>query len=112
MVHDMIAGNIDVYLARDCLGLAACSCERWCVMRRLHPVDWNDSSHPLAQSEPRRGQRAVLAATVLTPQGPLLCYCLHMEVRSPCSDWEMPKLFTHSLFCQNRDMTILSEAYR
>ncbi len=48
---------------------------------RMHPVDWNDPEHPLAQSEPRRGQRAVLAATVHTPQGPLLCYCLHMEVQ-------------------------------
>lgn len=47
---------------------------------RLHPVDWNDPDHPLQQSEPRKGQRAVLAATVHTPQGPLLCYCLHMEV--------------------------------
>ncbi|KAL3132526.1 hypothetical protein ABBQ32_009069 [Trebouxia sp. C0010 RCD-2024] len=50
------------------------------VHHRMHPVDWNDPTHPLAQTEPRRGQRAVLAATVLTPQGPLLCYCLHMEV--------------------------------
>lgn len=50
------------------------------VHHRLHPVDWNDPDHPLQQSEPRRGQRAVLAATVHTPQGPLLCYCLHMEL--------------------------------
>lgn len=50
------------------------------VHHRMHPVDWNDPDHPMAQSEPRRGQRAVLAATVQTPQGPLLCYCLHMEV--------------------------------
>ena len=54
------------------------------MMCRMHPVDWNDPTHPLAQSEPRRGQRAVLAATVLTPQGPLLCYCLHMEVHFFC----------------------------
>ena len=55
----------------------------------MHPVDWNDPNHPLAQSEPRHGQRAVLAATVLTPQGPLLCYCLHMEVCCPvgCPCW-------------------------
>ncbi|KAL0032425.1 hypothetical protein WJX79_010921 [Trebouxia sp. C0005] len=50
------------------------------VHHRLHPVDWNNPDHPLQQSEPRRGQRAVLAATVHTPKGRMLCYCLHMEL--------------------------------
>lgn len=50
------------------------------VHHSMHPVDWNDPKQPLAQTEPRRGQRAALAATVHTPQGPLLCYCLHLEV--------------------------------
>ena len=34
----------------------------------LHPVDWNDPTHSLSRREPRRGQRAVLRATVDTPQ--------------------------------------------
>ena len=37
----------------------------------------------MAQTEPRWGERAVLAATVICPEGPLLCYCLHMEVSMP-----------------------------
>ena len=53
----------------------------FCYRCSMHPVDWNDPKQPLAQTEPRRGQRAALAATVHTPQGPLLCYCLHLEVR-------------------------------
>lgn len=46
-------------------------------------MDWNDQKHPMAQTEPRWGERAVLAATVICPEGPLLCYCLHMEVSMP-----------------------------
>ena len=60
----------------------------------MHPVDWNDPQHPLAQSEPRRGQRAVLAANVHTPQGALLCYCLHMEV-----------CFSYTLFVEQQGLT-------
>ena len=47
----------------------------------MHPVDWDDPNQALAQTEPRKGKRAVLAATVHTAHGPLLCYCLHLEVR-------------------------------
>lgn len=50
------------------------------LLRRHHPVDWENSKHSLAQLEPRLGRRAVLAATVQAPQGPLLVYCLHLEV--------------------------------
>lgn len=50
------------------------------VPHRIHPVDWNDQSHPLAQREPRRGQRAVLRCTMSTPQGPFVVYCAHLEV--------------------------------
>lgn len=49
--------------------------------RREHPVDWNAPKHALALREPRRGCRAALAATVHTPEGPLLVYNLHLEVR-------------------------------
>mmetsp|Transcript_8371 Transcript_8371/g.25104 ORF Transcript_8371/g.25104 Transcript_8371/m.25104 type:complete len:379 (+) Transcript_8371:2625-3761(+) len=51
------------------------------VQHRSHPVDW-DATHargPPAK-EPRRGRRAVLAATVQAPAGPLLVYCVHLEV--------------------------------
>ncbi len=48
---------------------------------REHPVNWENPTHALAQREPRRGCRAVLAATVHVPQGPLLVYNLHLEVR-------------------------------
>ena len=47
-------------------------------------MNWNDPTHPLARTEPRAGERAVLAAPLHTPSGPLLCYCLHMEV-DPCA---------------------------
>ena len=72
-------------------------------------MDWNNPQHPLARKEPRRGRwacavpcrspqhapalapahaaplpavhrRAVLRTTVATPQGPLVCYCAHLEV--------------------------------
>ncbi|KAK9845155.1 hypothetical protein WJX84_008730 [Apatococcus fuscideae] len=46
----------------------------------MNPLDWEDPRLAAAQREPRRGQRAILAATFATPQGPLLCYNLHMEV--------------------------------
>ncbi|KAK9820602.1 hypothetical protein WJX72_012209 [[Myrmecia] bisecta] len=49
-------------------------------MSRHHPVDWNHPEHPLAKKEPRVGRRAILAATIHCPDGPLLCYCLHLEV--------------------------------
>ncbi|KAL4858574.1 hypothetical protein ACK3TF_001528 [Chlorella vulgaris] len=45
-----------------------------------HPVDWNNPTHALARREPRRGERAVLRATVDTPQGPLVVYNAHLEV--------------------------------
>ena len=48
---------------------------------RHHPVDWENPTHPLAQREPRHGRRAVLAATVGAPDGPVLVYCLHLEVQ-------------------------------
>ena len=47
---------------------------------RLHPVDWNSPTHKLARREPRRGQRAVLRATLAAPGGPLVVYCAHLEV--------------------------------
>ena len=47
---------------------------------RHHPVDWEKPEHPLAQQEPRHGRRAVLAATVDAPDGPVVVYCLHLEV--------------------------------
>ncbi|KAL4443466.1 hypothetical protein ABPG75_011203 [Micractinium tetrahymenae] len=50
------------------------------VRHRTHPVDWNNPAHPLARREPRRGERAVLRATVATPQGPLVVYNAHLEV--------------------------------
>ncbi|KAL4422229.1 hypothetical protein ABPG77_009704 [Micractinium sp. CCAP 211/92] len=50
------------------------------VPHRTHPVDWNNPTHPLARREPRRGERAVLRATVTTPQGPLVAYNAHLEV--------------------------------
>lgn len=52
-----------------------------CTCHRDHPVNWENPTHALAQREPRRGCRAVLAATVHVPQGPLLVYNLHLEVR-------------------------------
>lgn len=50
------------------------------IVCRLHPVDWNDATDPIAKREPRRGQRATLRATIETPQGPLVVYCAHLEV--------------------------------
>ncbi|KAI3428040.1 hypothetical protein D9Q98_006426 [Chlorella vulgaris] len=50
------------------------------VPHRTHPVDWNNPTHALARREPRRGKRAVLRATVDTPQGPLVVYNAHLEV--------------------------------
>ncbi|KAG7672843.1 hypothetical protein KSW81_001783 [Nannochloris sp. 'desiccata'] len=47
---------------------------------RYHPVDWNNPTHPLAQRQPRRGARAILRATLATPQGPLVVYNAHFEV--------------------------------
>lgn len=51
----------------------------------VHPVDWNDPTHPRSRQEPRRGQRAVLRATVAVPgtcarKTPLVVYCAHFEV--------------------------------
>lgn len=50
----------------------------------VHPVDWNNPAHPRCQREPRRGQRAVLRATVAVPleagTTPLAVYCAHFEV--------------------------------
>jgi len=43
-------------------------------------VDWNNPTHPLAQRQPRRGARAILRATLATPQGPLVVYNAHFEV--------------------------------
>lgn len=45
-----------------------------------HPVDWAADGEQL--SEPRRGQRAVLAADVMVPGlgRAVVCYCLHLEV--------------------------------
>ena len=43
-------------------------------------MDWEAPTHELAMREPRHGCRAALAATVHTPAGPLLAYCLHLEV--------------------------------
>lgn len=51
------------------------------AVRRCHPVDWENPTHPLAKREPRKGRRLSLAATIQTPQGPLLCYSCHLEVR-------------------------------
>ena len=51
--------------------------------RSVHPVDWNDQTHELAQREPRRGRRLSLAAVVHPPQRPpLLVYCVHLEARA------------------------------
>ena len=47
---------------------------------RYHPVDWNNPTHPLAKRQPRRGARAILRATIATPQGPLIVYNAHFEV--------------------------------
>ncbi|KAK9842835.1 hypothetical protein WJX74_003107 [Apatococcus lobatus] len=58
-----------------------CGCQtRFLPDLKTCPLDWEDKSLPAAGREPRRGQRAILAANFATPQGPLLCYNLHMEV--------------------------------
>ena len=43
-------------------------------------MDWNSPTHKLALREPRRGQRAVLRATIAAPGGDLVVYCAHLEV--------------------------------
>ena len=43
-------------------------------------MDWENPKHQLAMREPRKGRRLSLAATVVTPQGPLVCYSCHLEV--------------------------------
>ena len=43
-------------------------------------MDWENPKHQLAAREPRKGRRLSLAATVVTPQGPLVCYSCHLEV--------------------------------
>eukprot|EP00884_Botryococcus_braunii_P013625 jgi/Botrbrau1/22263/Bobra.0138s0025.1 len=50
------------------------------IEHRVHPLDWEDPSHPMARKEPRRGRRFVLAATIKTPYGPLQVYSAHLEV--------------------------------
>ena len=62
-------------------------------------MDWNDQKHPMAQTEPRWGERAMLAATVICPEGPLLCYCLHMEVSMPSKLHDVCAPITSSCPC-------------
>lgn len=102
--HSSMTSTIDKHA-----GIGLCVYMHHAILAcRMHPVDWNDPDHPMAQSEPRRGQRAVLAATVQTPQGPLLCYCLHMEVSLKCciplhmcaSPLRQPKHVSSSAFHQ------------
>lgn len=45
----------------------------------MHPVDWNNPTHPLARREPRRGERAVLRATVATPQVCRSAHCFKQQ---------------------------------
>jgi len=55
-------------------------CDIEAIDHRYQPVDWEDSSVAVTTWEPRRGRRLSLAATVVTPQGPLLVYSAHLEV--------------------------------
>ena len=50
----------------------------WPIVHSHQPVDWEAEGE--ARREPRRGKRVALAATVATPDGPLLVYSLHLEV--------------------------------
>ena len=45
-----------------------------------HPVNWEKAGEGLR--EPRKGERAVLAADISVPELPtsVICYCLHLEV--------------------------------
>ena len=50
--------------------------------RRTHPIDWNDSTTKRWKLEPRKGERAVLRASISVPgrPHPLIVYCAHLEV--------------------------------
>jgi endonuclease/exonuclease/phosphatase family metal-dependent hydrolase len=50
------------------------------VDHKHHPMNWERDGHTL--SEPRRGQRAIIAASVTIPwlPRPIICYSLHLEV--------------------------------
>ena len=49
---------------------------------RTHPIDWNDSTTKRWKLEPRKGERAVLRASISVPgrPHPLIVYCAHLEV--------------------------------
>jgi hypothetical protein len=49
------------------------------IEHSAHPIDWENPRHPLAVKEPRHGRRLTLAATIHTPQGPVLLYTAHLE---------------------------------
>ncbi|KAG2483952.1 hypothetical protein HYH03_017198 [Edaphochlamys debaryana] len=57
--------------------------EARCVEHTTHPIDWElpppQQPHKLAAREPRKGRRVTTAATIATPQGPLLVYSAHLE---------------------------------
>jgi len=49
----------------------------------IHWLSTNSNPGNLRESivnEPRKGERFVLATEILTPLGPVYCYCLHLEV--------------------------------
>lgn len=50
------------------------------VSHSYHPLNWTADGHSLL--EPRRGERAILAAEIFIPGLPsaVVCYCLHLEV--------------------------------
>lgn len=54
--------------------------EPYVVAHTYHPIDWAVDGSGLG--EPRRGCRAVLAASICIPglSNRVLCYCLHLEV--------------------------------
>jgi endonuclease/exonuclease/phosphatase family metal-dependent hydrolase len=54
--------------------------EAWIVRHSYHPVNWERDGGRL-YGEPRKGERAVIAAAVSAPGiGQVVCYSLHLEV--------------------------------
>mmetsp|Transcript_34770 Transcript_34770/g.62574 ORF Transcript_34770/g.62574 Transcript_34770/m.62574 type:complete len:358 (+) Transcript_34770:254-1327(+) len=63
-----------------------------------HPIDWENPEHKLAKKEPRKGRRLTAAATVVTPQGPLLVYSAHLECFCGALSrfWQLSDIFRDS----------------
>ena len=58
------------------------------IVHKVRPVDWTLPG-PI-ENEPRRGLRITPSARVLTPWGPVVCYCIHLE--EFCGMWKVFKI--------------------